>query len=168
MSYPNQVVLRNCGSNEEASVYRSLLDAHNIPCVIQGENHRSMLGAIGTYIDLNLMVAAEDLDRARAVLEAEADPESMQKGVQGLCTVHEAEAVTTCTRCGVFLCAQCDLTVGNSALCEDCDERLAKKDKQARTGNARLLVALLLLVFFLGPALMFALGVFGDIFSALR
>ncbi|HLL52570.1 MAG TPA: DUF2007 domain-containing protein [Myxococcaceae bacterium] len=63
------VLLKTCGDNAEASLTRSLLEAAGIQCVVQGEQHRSMLGTIGGYIDLRVLVRAADLDRARELLD---------------------------------------------------------------------------------------------------
>jgi hypothetical protein len=50
------VLLVNVGDNGEASVLRSYLEHHGIHVYIKGENHRSLLGMVGTYIDLGVMV----------------------------------------------------------------------------------------------------------------
>lgn len=62
------VLLHKCGSNDEASVLRGLLGAEGIFCFVQGEQHRSMLGAFGPYIEPGVMVREADLDRAREVI----------------------------------------------------------------------------------------------------
>jgi hypothetical protein len=70
------VLLKTCGDNAEASLTRGLLEANGIECVVQGEQHRSMLGTLGSYIDLRVLVRAADADRARELLaqdEAEAE-----------------------------------------------------------------------------------------------
>ena len=50
------VPLLTCGSVEEAATYKGVLDAHGIPCVIQGEHHRSLLGMLGPYVEVRLLV----------------------------------------------------------------------------------------------------------------
>ena len=68
------MLLVNVGNNGEASVLRSYLEHHGIHVYIKGENHRSLLGMVGTYIDLGVMVPnfqledAQDLTLALAVL----------------------------------------------------------------------------------------------------
>jgi hypothetical protein len=63
------VQLVSVGSDAEAVLRRSYLEAHGIYCYIQGENHRSMLGVLGPHIELNLMVPEADLDQARLLLQ---------------------------------------------------------------------------------------------------
>ncbi|HUM11048.1 MAG TPA: DUF2007 domain-containing protein [Myxococcaceae bacterium] len=50
------VPLLSCGSVEEAATYKGVLDAHGVPCVIQGEHHRSLLGMLGPYVEVRLLV----------------------------------------------------------------------------------------------------------------
>jgi hypothetical protein len=63
------VHLVSVGSDAEAAILRSYLEAHGIYCYTQGENHRSMLGFLGPHIELNLMVPEADLDQARLLLQ---------------------------------------------------------------------------------------------------
>jgi hypothetical protein len=60
------VLLKRCADNIEASSLRSLLDAHDIQCFLRGEQHRSMLGLMGSYVDVDVLVASSDLLRARS------------------------------------------------------------------------------------------------------
>lgn len=62
-------IVANCGSLPEAHLYRDLLQSAGIPCHIQGENHRSMLGLVGSYIEINLMVPQTFEDDAIDILE---------------------------------------------------------------------------------------------------
>jgi putative signal transducing protein len=50
------VPLLSCGSVEEAATYKGVLDAHGVPCVVQGEHHRSLLGMLGPYVEVRLLV----------------------------------------------------------------------------------------------------------------
>ena len=50
------VSLLTCASVEEAATYKGVLDAHGVPCVIQGEHHRSLLGMLGPYVEVRLLV----------------------------------------------------------------------------------------------------------------
>jgi hypothetical protein len=59
------VNLTNVGDNGEASVLRSYLEHHGIHVYIRGENHRSLLGMVGSYIELGVMVPQEQLEEAR-------------------------------------------------------------------------------------------------------
>jgi hypothetical protein len=53
------VPLVTCGSVEEAATYKGVLDAHGVPCVIQGEHHRALLGMLGPYVEVRLLVPEE-------------------------------------------------------------------------------------------------------------
>lgn len=64
------VLLRSCRDNAEADVLRSVLKDAGIRCIVQGENHRSMLGFLGPYIELRLMVPGERLQEAKELLDA--------------------------------------------------------------------------------------------------
>ena len=61
------VCLRTCGSNLEANLLRSVLEANGISCLLQGENHRALLGPLGV-IDVRLMVPAQQAAEANHVL----------------------------------------------------------------------------------------------------
>jgi hypothetical protein len=50
------VPLLTCASVEEAATYKGVLDSHGVPCVIQGEHHRSLLGMLGPYVEVRLLV----------------------------------------------------------------------------------------------------------------
>lgn len=50
------VPLVTCASVEEAATYKGVLDAHGVPCVIQGEHHRALLGMLGPYVEVRLLV----------------------------------------------------------------------------------------------------------------
>ncbi len=52
----------------EASILRGALEASEIFCFVQGEHHRSMLGVMGQYVALNLMVRRGDLEVARELI----------------------------------------------------------------------------------------------------
>jgi len=52
------VPLLTCNSAEEASALRALREAHGIPCVVQGEHHRALLGMLGPYVEVRLLVPA--------------------------------------------------------------------------------------------------------------
>lgn len=58
----------NVGDNGEASVLRSYFQHHGIGVYVQGENHRSLLGMVGAYIELSIMVPKSQLEEARELL----------------------------------------------------------------------------------------------------
>ncbi len=62
------VHLLSCDSVEEAATYKGVLDAHGVPCVIQGEHHRSLLGMLGPYVEVRLLVPAGREDEALRLL----------------------------------------------------------------------------------------------------
>lgn len=64
------VLLVNVGDNGEASVLRSYLEHHGIHVYVKGENHRSLLGMVGTYIDLGVMVPQSQLADAQELYTA--------------------------------------------------------------------------------------------------
>jgi hypothetical protein len=154
------VLLQTVGDNQEASVLRTLLDAHGIRCVIQGEQHRAMLGMLGSYIELRVLVEAEDLDRARRVLseaeeagplapdELEGTPGALRGAV---CPVHEKDAEFVCGRCGTFLCEACNVS-RVSPVCEECEARERTPDA-GRAARRRLSALVVFLLLFGLPAL---------------
>lgn len=65
------VKLTDCHNPVEAGALREYLQANGVFAYVQGENHSSMLGAIGSImIELNVLVQRGDLDEARDLLEA--------------------------------------------------------------------------------------------------
>lgn len=164
----NLSLLKTCGDPAEASALRSLLDANGISCVVQGEQHSAMLGVVmgGSVIELGVLVAARDLERARALLEAEVEaPEAASGAVapasadteEALCPVHGERSTAACSRCGTFLCARCGTQDSATPLCEDCVERKGAGN-EVRRGGRRKLAAWLVLGFMFGPALLMMLA----------
>ena len=46
-------------------------------------------------------------------------------GIAAACANHERNAaVTSCTRCGLFICALCDMNVGEGSYCPSCFDRM--------------------------------------------
>ncbi|MFP2906105.1 DUF2007 domain-containing protein [Pyxidicoccus sp. 3LFB2] len=167
----NLVVLKNCGDPSEAATVRSLLEAHGISCVVQGEQHRSMLGVMGGYIEVNVLVASADLDEARALLQASEVHTPLEDSAgraaaagatdteEALCPVHGQRSTATCSRCGTFLCGDCDVRgAQGTPVCEDCAERKAASGEAGR-GTRRKLAAWLVLFFLFGPVLLMMLSV---------
>jgi hypothetical protein len=54
----------------EADLARAVLEAHGIPAVILRDNAGGMLPALQTLFVIRLVVAAEDADAAREVLDS--------------------------------------------------------------------------------------------------
>lgn len=52
------VPVLSCESVEEAATCKGVLEAHGVPCVVQGEHHRSLLGMLGPYVEVRLLVPA--------------------------------------------------------------------------------------------------------------
>jgi Putative prokaryotic signal transducing protein len=71
----------SCASPEEAATLRGVLESHGVPCVIQGEHHRSLLGMLGPYVEVRLLVPAAHEEAARRLLRpapaAVPDPEDL-------------------------------------------------------------------------------------------
>jgi hypothetical protein len=56
-------------------------------------------------------------------------------GVSAACANHARNAaVTSCSRCGLFICALCDMNVGEGSLCPACFDR--SRDQNAINGGA--------------------------------
>ncbi len=55
-------------------------------------------------------------------------------GVSAACANHARNAaVTSCSRCGLFICALCDMNTGDGSFCPSCHDRLG--DQSAATGS---------------------------------
>ncbi|HET8772394.1 MAG TPA: hypothetical protein VFP80_01335 [Thermoanaerobaculia bacterium] len=55
-------------------------------------------------------------------------------GVSAACANHARNAaVTSCSRCGLFICALCDMNVGDGSFCPSCYDRL--RDQNAAMGS---------------------------------
>jgi len=65
----NLVFLASAGSTNEAAILRGYLEHHGIYCFVQGEQHRSMMGMVGAFIELRLMVPEDSIDDAKELLE---------------------------------------------------------------------------------------------------
>lgn len=63
------VFLVGAGDLNEAAILRGYLEHHGIYVYVQGEEHRSMLGMLGAYVELRLMVPGASVDDAKQVLE---------------------------------------------------------------------------------------------------
>ena len=65
------VPVKTCADNAEASLVQGLLQANGIYSVISGEEHRSLLGKLGPFIELRVLVRSADVAVARRLLEPE-------------------------------------------------------------------------------------------------
>lgn len=58
----------------EADIIKGMLEDEGIPVFVQGYNHRSMLGVVGAYVDINIMVSRDDTERAKqCIAQAQVD-----------------------------------------------------------------------------------------------
>lgn len=162
-------LLTTCDEMEALAV-RALLDADDIPCVIQGEHNKGMLGPAlgGGVIELRVLVAWKNLERARALLSSHAEsPEeratSLAAGVQEdaapPCPVHGEVSTAVCTGCDTFLCARCDAP-GSPPLCRDCREHKSAVPSQ-RWNHRRRVAGWMALFLIFGP------GLLGGLYSLL-
>ena len=62
------VLLTACADPETAALIKAKLQAAGLHVVLQGEQHRAMLGALGSYVEPRLLVKASELDQARALI----------------------------------------------------------------------------------------------------
>lgn len=73
------VFLAEAGDNVEASILRAFLEDHGVFVYLQGENHRALLGQVGAYIPLRLLVPAEQLEEARELVERFRDDVALEE-----------------------------------------------------------------------------------------
>jgi hypothetical protein len=110
----------------EAESLRARLEAVGIAVVLHGGSQASLFGGAQNIVEAQLLVPREQLSEARAFLESKAVLEGTAASGEalgdGVCAVHEKQAVAICARCGNFLCESCG-SLGVPPLCEDCLER---------------------------------------------
>ena len=75
------VLLTACPDPETAALLKAKLEGAGLHVVLQGEQHRAMLGALGGFVEPHLLVKASELEQARALVvedptgaTAEAEP----------------------------------------------------------------------------------------------
>ena len=61
----DSVCIRTCRDNMESNMVSSILSDAGIRCFVQGEHHRAMLGFMGPYIDLRVLVAQHGAQRGQ-------------------------------------------------------------------------------------------------------
>ncbi len=64
------ISIYKASSTYEADIIKSVLEDNEIECFIQGYNHRSMLGFVGAYIQLDVMVDEADEKQARHLIDS--------------------------------------------------------------------------------------------------
>lgn len=69
------VVIHTAHDISEADIIKGMLESEGIPVFVQGYNHRSVLGFVGAYIDINIMVAEQDAERAKQYIAQAEIPE---------------------------------------------------------------------------------------------
>ncbi|WP_158619273.1 MULTISPECIES: DUF2007 domain-containing protein [unclassified Corallococcus] len=157
-------LLTTCGDESESALVRALLEANGIPCLVQGEQHRSMLGVAGAFIELRVLVPSSELEHARELLRSVPNEEPAGSGPtatpdpdseEAQCAVHGQRATRTCERCGTFLCASCD--GATTGVCEDCADRKGS-GAQVQRGRKRKVVAWMILLFLFGPPFLLMLA----------
>jgi hypothetical protein len=117
-----EIVFRTSDAYEAAQVLE-LLKAAGLHAVVQGEGQSSLWGNGQFMIEQQLLVPSQEVEQARAFLEARptldrTEPTGASLG-DAVCAVHEKQAVATCERCGNFLCADCG-SLGTPPICESC------------------------------------------------
>lgn len=65
----DMVIIHTARDTTEADIIKGALEAESILVYIQGYNHRSLLGMVGTYVDINIMVKESDVDRAKECIK---------------------------------------------------------------------------------------------------
>jgi len=78
----NLVFLTRCVDVNESMIIRSVLEDHGIYVYLQGENHRSLMGLVGSFIELRVLVPEESLEQARRILKG-LESEEIQEGELG-------------------------------------------------------------------------------------
>ena len=115
-------MLIECGNTVEATAVKSLLEQNGIEATIHAELADSMLPHLAAVMPPRVMVRAQDLERANALLDALPMNTTEGAGIDGgVCAVHEKPALAICSRCGSFLCEACG-SLGEPPVCESCLE----------------------------------------------
>jgi tetratricopeptide (TPR) repeat protein len=64
------VLLTSCADTSEAALVRSLMEAHGIPVLIQGEHTHGLKGVLGESDEVRVLVKRKHLSEAQALLDA--------------------------------------------------------------------------------------------------
>lgn len=142
-------LLTTCADATEAGALQARLEVEGIPCVVQGAQHQSMLGNVfGSYIEVRVLVPAVALERAQTLVSAWQSADGVPsdghlKVVESAdersarCAEHGAPSVTTCSRCGAFVCAACAAGTDEATLCLKCEERAEAEQPNRRARRQR-------------------------------
>jgi hypothetical protein len=66
----SRVKIGTCAGPADAALVRAMFAAHDLPVVIGGEQHASMMGGLaGAFVSLDILVDDADADEATALLE---------------------------------------------------------------------------------------------------
>jgi hypothetical protein len=76
----HRVSIGTCSGPAEAAFVRSVFDAHDLPVVINGEMHASVMGGLGGFVRLEIFVDKDDADEATALLRDIRDGEHAVDG----------------------------------------------------------------------------------------
>lgn len=142
-------LLVECHDALEVASVKSLLSGHDIPFVVQGEQHASMVGGLmgNPAIVPRVLVAKRDFMRASTLLNAEPDLSNLDAKAaleSGVCAVHEQPAIGTCARCGGFVCGACEV-LGEPPVCSEC---LKLEQTPPRSGlGGKIFLGVILLAF---------------------
>lgn len=69
MKKTNFTLLTKANNHAEAHLIKAYLNELNIESYIQGENHRSLYGILGTFIDLRILVPTADIEKSRKAFQ---------------------------------------------------------------------------------------------------
>lgn len=73
------VLLTACPDPETAALLKAKLQAAGLHVVLQGEQHRAMLGAVGAYVEPRLLVKASEIEQARALVIEEPTDDTAER-----------------------------------------------------------------------------------------
>lgn len=76
----HRVSIGTCSGPAEAAFVRSVFDAHDLPVVINGEMHASVMGGLGGFVRLEIFVDEADADEATSLLRDIRDGEHAVEG----------------------------------------------------------------------------------------
>ena len=87
------VLLTACPDPETAALLKAKLQSAGLHVVLQGEQHRAMLGPLGAHIEPRLLVKASELEQARSLVidEPAASPDSTDPGTPELTTTSDRD-----------------------------------------------------------------------------
>jgi len=63
------VIIGDCANEIEAKLLKGYFESNDIFCHIQGESHRALMGMMGGFIHLNIMVPENQAEEAKMLLD---------------------------------------------------------------------------------------------------